>query len=79
MKMMDSSPKASKTLWDKEKLFVTSNFSFAPRVFKRLVPHTLKSKVLLEKGLIQEKRYIEKQYFPVLIMFSAHTKTNLSV
>ena len=41
-KMEDSSTNGLKTLWEKEKLLVTSNFSFSHSVFKRLV---------LEKGL----------------------------
>ena len=31
-----------KTLWEKEKLLVTSNFSFSHSVFKRLVQHRRK-------------------------------------
>ena len=37
MKIAESSPKGSKTLWEKEKLLVTSNFSFFRSVFKGLV------------------------------------------
>ena len=36
-----------KTLWEKEKLLVTSNFSFSNKVFKRLVRQT---RVCLGKG-----------------------------
>ena len=36
MKMAESSPKGQKTLWEKEKLLGTSNFSFSHSVFKRL-------------------------------------------
>ena len=35
--MLKSSPKWLKTLWEKEKLLVTSNFSFSHSVFKRLL------------------------------------------
>ena len=35
--MTESSPKGLKTLWEKEKLLVTSNFSFSHSVFKRHV------------------------------------------
>ena len=52
MKMVESSPKVSKTLWGKkEKLLVTSNFSFSHRVFKSLVPQTRKHNGLSGKGL----------------------------
>ena len=36
-KMAESYPNGLKTLWVKEKLLVTSNFSFSHSVFKRLV------------------------------------------
>ena len=36
-KRVESSPNEYKTLWEKEKLLVTSNFSFSLSVFKRLV------------------------------------------
>ena len=35
--MAESSPKVLKTLWEKEKLLVTSNFSFSLSVFKILL------------------------------------------
>ena len=40
-----------KTLWEKEKLLVTSNFSFSHSIFKRLVLQTCKNKGLFGKGL----------------------------
>ena len=40
-----------KTLWEKEKLFVTSNFSFSCSVSKRLVLQTRKNNGLFGKGL----------------------------
>ena len=52
MKMAKSSPKGLKTLWEKEKLLVTSNFSFSRSVFKRLVLQTLKNQGLFGKGLM---------------------------
>ena len=51
VKMAESSPKGQKTLWDKEKLLVTSNFSFSHSVFKRLVLQTRKNQGLFGKGL----------------------------
>ena len=38
--MAGSSPNRKKTLWEKEKLLVTSNFSFSHIVFQRLVLQT---------------------------------------
>ena len=40
-----------KTLWAKEKLLVTSNFSFSHSVFERLVLQTRKNQGLFGKGL----------------------------
>ena len=49
--MAESSPEGLKTLWEKEKLLVTSNFSFSHSVFKRLVLQTRKNQGLFGKGL----------------------------
>ena len=38
--MAESSKKGKKTLWEKEKLHVTSNFSFSHSVFKKLLRQT---------------------------------------
>ena len=51
MKMAESSLKVLKTLLEKEKLLVTSNFSFSQSVFKRLVLQTHKNQGLFGKGL----------------------------
>ena len=51
MKMAESSPNGQKTLWEKEKLLITSNFSFSHSVFKRLVLLTRKNWGLFGKGL----------------------------
>ena len=50
--MTESSPKGLEIQWEKEKLLITSNFSFSHSVFKRLVLQTLKNKGLFEKGLL---------------------------
>ena len=42
MKIAGSSKQLLKALWEKEKLLVTSNFSFSYSVFKRLVMQTRK-------------------------------------
>ena len=52
MEMAESSLKGYKTLWEKEKLLVTSNFSFSCSVFKILVRQTRKNQGLFVKGLI---------------------------
>ena len=49
--MAETSPSWKKTLWEKEKLLVTSNFSFSRSVFKRLVMQTRKNQGLFGKGL----------------------------
>ena len=49
--MADSSLNGWKTLWEKKKLPVTSNFSFFYSVFKRLVQETRKNQGLFGKGL----------------------------
>ena len=51
MKMKESSPNGLKTLWEKEKLLVTRNFSFSHSVFKRCVQQTRKNEGLFGKGL----------------------------
>ena len=40
-----------KTMWEKEKLLVTSNFTFFHSVFKRLLLQTRKNQGLFGKGL----------------------------
>ena len=49
--MAESCPEGLKTLWEKEKLLVTSNFTFSLSVFKRLILLTRKKKGLFGKGL----------------------------
>ena len=51
MKMAVSSSNELKTLWAKEKLIISSNFSFSRSVFKRLVLQTRKNQGLFGKGL----------------------------
>ena len=45
------SKRREKTLWEKEKLLVTSIFSFSYSVFKKLLLHTLENQGLFGKGL----------------------------
>ena len=49
MKLAKSSPDGWKTVWEKEKLLVTSNFSFFYSVCNRLVLQTSKNKGLFGK------------------------------
>ena len=51
MKMSESSTNWWKTLWEKEKLLVTSNFSCSHSVFKRLKLQTRKNQGLFGKGI----------------------------
>ena len=51
MKMTENSKNGWKTLWEKEKLLVRSNFSFSHSVFKRPVLPTRKNQGLFGKGL----------------------------
>ena len=53
MKMAESFSSKLKTLWEKEKLLVTSNFSFSHSVFKRLALQIRKNQGLFGKGLIK--------------------------
>ena len=50
-KMAESYPNGKKTLWEKEKLLVTSNFSFSHSVFKRLVSQERQKVSLSGNGL----------------------------
>ena len=50
--MKGSYPNSQKTLWEKEKLLVTSNFSFSHSVFKRLVSQGSQKVSLCGIGLI---------------------------
>ena len=52
MNMLETSPNGQKTLWEKEKLLITSNFSFSHSVFKRLVLQTRENQGLFGKGLM---------------------------
>ena len=49
--MADSYPNGQKTLWEKEKLLVTSNFSFSHSVFKRFVSQRRQKVSLCGNGL----------------------------
>ena len=59
MKIAENPPKGYKTLWKKEKLLVTSNFSFSNSVFKRLLQQTRKKQGLFGKGLQKHIVYVK--------------------
>ena len=50
--------KRKKTLWEKEKLLATSDFSISHIVLKRLVLQTYKNQGLLGKGLYQVRNHL---------------------
>ena len=52
--MGESPPKGLKTQWEKEKLLVTSNFSFSHSVFKILILQTRENPGLFGKWLITQ-------------------------
>ena len=49
--MVESFPNRQKTLWEKDKLLVTSNLSFSHSVFKRPAQQTCLNQGLFGKGL----------------------------
>ena len=49
--MAESSPNGSKTLWEKQKLLIMSNFSFSHCVFKRFVSQGRQKMSLCGNGL----------------------------
>ena len=55
MKMAENYPSWLKTLWEKDKLLITSNLSFSHSVFKRLVLQTRKNQGLFGKELKEKK------------------------
>ena len=50
MKIAESSPKGYKTLWEKEKLLITSNFSLLTVFSKDLYSRHVKTRACLGKG-----------------------------
>ena len=54
--MAETSPNGWKALWEKDKLLITSNFSFSQSVFERLVLQILKNQGLFGKGLMTTKK-----------------------
>ena len=65
--MAESFPNGQKTLWEKDKLLVTSNLSFSHSVFKRPALQTRKNQGLFGKGLKDKNHHLS--YFVVLKHF----------
>ena len=76
--MAENSPKGWKTLWEGEKLLVTSNISFFHSVFKGPVMEIRKNQGLfgkrLRKMLIKMRKSCISEYVSFQLMFSAHSK-----
>ena len=71
--MEESSPNGLKTLWEKEKLLVTSNFSFSHSVFKRFVLQTRKNQGLLVKGIKKARiHFYTVNHFPGKELISSY-------
>ena len=64
------SPNGDKTPWEKEKLLITSNFSFSHNVFKRLVLQTLKNQGMFGKLL---KEHYTKQVITSSCLLKIHS------
>ena len=73
MKIAESYPNGYKTLWEKEKLLVTSNFSFSHSVFKRLVSLGHQNVLLCGNGLtlyhtiLTFNDHVEKKAFKIIV------------
>ena len=61
--MAESSSNRLKTLWEKEKLLITSNFSFSHSVFKRLILQTRKNQGLFGKGLKVALQIVGQKFY----------------
>ena len=61
MKMAECSQNGSKTLWEKEKLLLTNNFSFSHSVFQRLLLQKLKIQGLFGKYIISKEHVKTKE------------------
>ena len=63
MKMAESYSNMWKTLWEKEKLLIMSNFSYFHSVFKRLVSQGRQEVLLCGNGLIRPAGYYNLPFF----------------
>ena len=70
--MVKSYSNGKKTLWEKEKLLVTSNFSFTHSVFKRLVSQGRQKVSLCGNGLSVFILYFSTGPLYVIVEFAPH-------
>ena len=75
--MAESSPKEEKALWEKEKLLVTSNFSFSHRVLRIPVLHTLNYKGLFGKGSRSDDMYQQAGLYLVIKLTPIYSSKHL--
>ena len=73
-KMEESYPNRWKTLWVKEKLLITSNFSFSHSVFKRLVSQGRQKVSLSGNGLTLARLIFELLPFVVFFILEFCTE-----
>ena len=73
--MAERCPKGKKTLLEKEKLLVTSNFSFSHNVFKRLVLQTCKIQDFFGKSLKEE--CIQQGLITICVISPLYTVFNI--
>ena len=75
MEMAEYSVNGLKTLFEKEKLLITSNFSFSHSVFKRLVLQTRENQGLFGKGLIPVNVFVHVQTHLIPCIMTLGRKT----
>ena len=68
-KMKENYPNRKKMLWEKEKLLITSNFSFSHSVFKRLVSQGRQKVSLCGNGLKKKPGEVSINIFKQFIGF----------
>ena len=68
-----------KTLWEKEKLLVTSNFSFSHSVFKRLVSQGHQRVSLCGNGVINDKFHHLSHINCSALILSIHIKAIINL
>ena len=77
--MAESYLNGKETLWEKEKLLVTSNFSFSHSVFKRLVSHGSQKVSLCGNELITKFviKILQKEHRYTVLTLSQTTNFRL--
>ena len=77
--MEESSPNGWKTLLEKEKLLVTSNFSFSHSVFKRLLLQTRKNQGLFWKDAFILEVFCLEEILLLPVLYPYHAMFSLEV